>query len=36
MDEPPSKEGLKLALIDGTASVNRDMNANPNIMQIFD
>ena len=30
MDEPPSKEGLKLALIDGTASVNRDMNANPN------
>lgn len=30
MDEPPSMEGLRLALIDGTASVNRDMNANPN------
>ena len=30
MDSPPSFEGLRLALIDGTASVNRDMNANPN------
>lgn len=30
MDSPPSIEGLRLALIDGTASVNRDMNASPN------
>ena len=30
MDNPPSIEGLRLALIDGTASVNRDMNVNPN------
>lgn len=26
----PTIEGLKLALIDGTASINRNMNANPN------
>lgn len=30
MDNPPSIEGLRLALIDGTASVSRDMNVNPN------
>ena len=30
MDNPPSIEGLRLALIDGAASVNRDMNVNPN------
>ena len=30
MDQPPSIEGLKLALIDGPASVNRDMDAEPN------
>ena len=28
--DKPSIEGLRLALIDGTASVNRDMNAHPN------
>ena len=28
--DKPSFEGLKLALIDGTASVNRDMDDNPN------
>ena len=28
--DKPTIEGLRLALIDGTASVNRDMNANPN------
>ena len=30
MDEQPSIEGLKLALQDGDASVNRNMNENPN------
>ncbi len=30
MDNPPSIEGLRLALIDGAASVKRDMNVNPN------
>ena len=30
MDDPPSIEGVKLSLIDGTASVNRDMDDNPN------
>ena len=30
MDQPPSIEGLKLALIDGAASVNRDMDEEPN------
>ena len=28
--DKPTIEGLRLALIDGTVSVNRDMNANPN------
>ena len=31
MDEPPSIEGLKLALKDGTASVNCSMSDNPNL-----
>jgi len=33
--DKPSIEGLKLALIDGTASVHRDMAANPNLHAEF-
>ena len=33
--DKPSIEGLKLALIDGTASVNRDMCADPNLYAEF-
>lgn len=35
MDQPPSIEGLKLALIDGATSVNRDVNAEPNLTPEF-
>ena len=31
MDEPPSIDGLELALIDGVASVNRNMHDDPNL-----
>ena len=35
MGEQPSLEGLRLALLDGTGSVNRDMENDPNQLPDF-